>query len=239
MCTAFSLDFSRARSVFFTEPYYNLDRKWALFDTGRMVSVLTTTPLLFGWGNAVGIAGVATELSSKRLGHAARLIEHVLEASVAAGEGPAVLFARDPRLYERVGFGTVDFVMRGQLPSHESWEFQSPMRTDEVQSIYTAWSEKDADRLRRDERRWALWDWNFRVCSRYSDGYLASEPGALREAIFTSQPEPLPLPDEAEWFGQTRISEMLELPLQEPVQELHLMTRSCPGVPQMFMTDQF
>ncbi len=239
MCSGFDLDFARARSVFFTEPYYDLGRKWALFDAGEMVSVLTTTPLLFGWGRAVGVAGVATLGRGKGQGHATRLIEAVLHQSAEAGEGPAILFASDPRLYQKLGFETADYVLRAELPSHESWENQTPLRTDEVQAIYTCWSEQDLHRLRRDDRRWALWNWNFRVCSAYADGYLASESGALREAIFTSQPEPLPMPEEGEWFGQSLISDLLELPLNNAKRELQLMTRNYPGVPLMFMTDQF
>ncbi|MEZ0327149.1 MAG: GNAT family N-acetyltransferase [Fimbriimonas sp.] len=239
MCSAFDLDFLRARSVFFTEPYYDLTRKWALFESGEMLSVLTTTPLIFGWGSAVGIAGVATLASAQRQGQAARLIARVLEHSRESGEGPAVLFAANPRLYERLGFETVDHVLRGGLAGDDSWELQNPLRTEQVQAIYTTWSEQDINRLRRDERRWALWSWNFRVCSSYSDGYFASEPGALREAIFSSQPVAMPLPEHSEWFGQSRVSDLLELSLRAPQRELHLMTRQCPGVPLMFMTDQF
>ncbi len=239
MCSAFGLDFLRARSVFFSEPYYDLARKWALFDAGQMVSVLTTTPLLFGWGPAVGIAGVATNSRCARQGYGGRLLHEVLDRCRADGEEAAVLFAANPTLYERAGFQTVDHVLRADLPSHESWEYQSPMSTNEVRNIYTHWAEQDLNRLRRDERRWALWNWNFRVCSSYSDGYLASEPGALREAIFTGQPEPLPLPSGAEWFGQSLVSNLLELPLENTRKELHLMTRNCSGVPVMFMTDQF
>ncbi|PNA17660.1 hypothetical protein C1X78_26005, partial [Pseudomonas sp. MPR-R1B] len=89
---------------------FDLDRKWALFEGGEMVSVLTTTPLLFGWGPAIGIAGVATAVNRRREGHAGRLIEQVLRAAARDGEGPALLLAKDVALYERLGFEPIDRV---------------------------------------------------------------------------------------------------------------------------------
>ena len=59
LCTVFELDFFRAQGLFREEPLFDIDRKWALFERGEMVSILTTTPLIFGWGKANGIAGVA------------------------------------------------------------------------------------------------------------------------------------------------------------------------------------
>ena len=52
LCDVFSLDLNRAYDVFFSEPLFDLDRKWALFEGREMVSILTTTPLIFGWGRA-------------------------------------------------------------------------------------------------------------------------------------------------------------------------------------------
>jgi hypothetical protein len=43
MCGVFGLDFNRAYDVFFTEPLFDLDRKWALFEGNEMVSILTTS----------------------------------------------------------------------------------------------------------------------------------------------------------------------------------------------------
>jgi hypothetical protein len=35
------------------------------------------------------------------------------------------------------------------------------------------------------------------------------------------------------------MADQLELPLENPTVDLYLMGRNVPGIPQMFMTDQF
>ena len=89
---------------FFTEPLFDLSRKWALFDKGRMVSILTTSPLIFGWGRAFGVAGVATRLECRGEGYASRLLNSVFEESQALGEPAGLLFAKgqDPVRSERL-----------------------------------------------------------------------------------------------------------------------------------------
>ncbi|MER3466893.1 MAG: hypothetical protein C4340_07395, partial [Armatimonadota bacterium] len=47
LCDVFDLNPARAENVFRSEPFFDLDRKWALFEGERMVSCLTTVPLLF------------------------------------------------------------------------------------------------------------------------------------------------------------------------------------------------
>jgi GNAT superfamily N-acetyltransferase len=239
LCDVFTLDFRRAHDVFFSEPLFDLGRKWALFEGREMISVLTTTPLTFGWGNAIGIAGVATRREARRRGHASRLIREVLRRSETAGEGPALLFAREPQVYEKNGFERLDRVIRAPLPVAPVWEPDLPMTTRAIQDIYDAWAQRDPSRLRRDRRRWKYWSWHFRICSVFRDGYLCTEPGTLREAIFSPNPCLLSLEPGTEWFGTTAMADQLGLGFAESVLELYLMGHRFPTVPQMFMTDQF
>ena len=238
LCDVFSLDYNRAYDVFFAEPLFDLRRKWALFEGQEMVSILTTTPLTFGWGRAVGIAGVATQPDRRAEGHATRLLQRVLRESEKAGEGAALLFARDASLYERNGFEALDRVIRAPLTLGVD-EPADSLSPEEVRAQYDAWAEQHPDRLRRDDRRWRYWNWHYRIAWPFGDGYMCYEPGVLREALFTPGATSLPLPAETEFLGTTLIADQLELPVHDPVVDLYLMGRAVPGVPQMFMTDQF
>ena len=65
---------------------FEVERKWAYFRAGRMESILTTVPLLFGWGRAIGIAGVATRHASRGQGFASELVRETLKCADTAGE---------------------------------------------------------------------------------------------------------------------------------------------------------
>lgn len=238
LCRAFDLDFNRAYDVFFTEPFFDLNRKWALFEGREMVSILTTTPLTFGWGKAIGVAGVATDPDRQREGHATRLLQRVFRESERRGEGPALLFARETELYAANGFEALDRVIRAPLlvcPENDS----APVGAPYIRERYTAWSEAHPDRLRRDDQRWSYWSWHYRIASEFSNGYICHEPGVLREAIFDGTHPAMPLPADTDFLGTTLLADTLELPLGEPVIDLYLMGRNTPGIPQLFMTDQF
>jgi len=237
MCDVFGLEFNRAYDVFFNEPYFDLDRKWALFEGPEMVSILTTTPLEFGWGRAVGIAGVATRESKRGEGFASRLLQRVLRDSERAGEAPTLLFAQDRKLYERNGFEPlveiVRGVVRGEPQEDDPGELLDP---EEVEARYAAWANESPDRLRRDAQRWGFWRWNYRLASEITGGYLCYEPSVVREAIGTGAPAALA---GVEWFGSTLVADELGLEFSRATIELTLMGHRVPGVPQMFMTDQF
>jgi GNAT superfamily N-acetyltransferase len=238
LCDVFDLDFNRAHDVFFAEPFFDLNRKWALFEAGRMVSILTTTPLEFGWGRAVGIAGVATLPQLRKEGYATRLLQRVLRESERNGEGPALLFAREPALYERNGFEALDRVIRAPLRLvPETMTDSIPNET--VESLYNAWASAHPDRLRRDARRWRYWRWHYRLAWEFGDGYLCHEPGVLREALFSPAASALPLPVGTEFLGTTFMADQFEIPVYDATVDLYLMGRSIPGIPQLFMTDQF
>lgn len=231
LCEVFELDFGRARPVFFSEPFYDLKRKWALFRAGRIVSVLTTVPLQFGWGLASGIAGVGTLMQERGQG----LGRQLLEAALSDGT-PAYLFAKRKDLYEEVGFCVVDSVVRGTFaPTAHSVE--DPLTFDEVQDIYTAWSESEESRLRRDSQRWAYWKWHLRLCDRFGNGYVCREPGMIREAI-RGEGE-WPVATNEEFFGLVSMAERLQLPLASTEHDMYLMALGTDRVPQMFLTDQF
>ena len=97
-----------------------------------------------------------------------------------------------------------------------------------------------SNRLRRDERRWRYWNWHYRICTPFQTGYICPEPGVLREAVYSTPVERLPLSEGLEWFGTRFMAGSMGLSFSGPVTEdLHLMGRNFPGVPQMFMTEQF
>ena len=93
LCDVFQLDFNRAYNAFFTEPYFSLQRKWALFEGPQIVSALQVVPLEFGWGPAIGIAGVSTRESFRNEGYAGRLIQKVLREYERNGVETSLLFA--------------------------------------------------------------------------------------------------------------------------------------------------
>ena len=74
-----------------------------------------------------------------------------------------MLFATDLRLYEQLGFEGLDRVVSGPITS-------LPLEVDlptyefaELKARYNAWSIEHPDRLRRDDRRWRYWQWNYRL----------------------------------------------------------------------------
>ncbi len=240
LCDVFGLDFDRAYNLFFEDPMFDLRRKWALFEGREMVSILTTTPLEFGWGRAYGVAGVATRTDRRREGHAGKLIERVHREAQRLGEGAALLFAKELGLYERQGFEPLDRVVRAPLATVPEEIVPPTMHVEEIRAMYAAWADGHPDRLVRDRKRWTLWKWHFRECNPFGDGYLCFENDTLREGLWSEPAMALPLPAGTEFFGTTLIADMLELPLAAPpTVELYVMGRDIPGVPQLFMTDQF
>jgi GNAT superfamily N-acetyltransferase len=239
LCDVFDLDFYRAQSLFREEPFFDINRKWALFEGGEMVSILTSTPLVFGWGRAVGIAGVATLPNRQREGHARKLLQRVLVESERAGEGPALLFAADTRMYEAVGFEGIDRVVRGPITSLPLEINLDPISLDDLRLKYETWSSHDNDRLRRDEQRWTYWKWQFRESFAYKDGYLCLENGQVREVLLSGTEKKLPVPIGTEWVGLSSMTDLLEIPLGAVSVPMYLMGYNFPGIPQLFMTDQF
>lgn len=240
LCDVFGLDFDRAQGLFYDEPMFDLRRKWALFEGTEMISVLTTTPLEFGWGRAYGIAGVATRTERRGEGHASKLLERVHSEAKRNGEGAGLLFAKELGVYERTGFEPLDRVIRAPIATVPNTDISPPMHIEEVRAMYAAWAEGHPDRLRRDRKRWTYWKWHFRECYSFVDGYLCYENDTLREGIWSQSQSALPLGKNAEWFGTTYMTDLLEVPLASPPTiELYLMGRDVPGVPQLFMTDQF
>lgn len=239
LCDVFTLDFGRAHRIFFTEPMFDLNRKWALIEDSEILSILTTVGLEFGWGKAIGIAGVATREDRQRQGLASHLLDAVLKQADADGEPGALLFAREPALYAKAGFEIMDEVIRGPIEvvpekgPFEIWDYE------QVQEHYNHWALQDPNRLHRDDRRWGYWRWNLRVCSQFGDGYICSEAGTVREVVASEPVKEWPLPAGAEWFGLASVAKQIGIPLKTQESSLHLMARHVPGCPQMFMTDQF
>lgn len=239
LCSVFRLDPARARTVYYSEPLYDLSRKWALFADGVMASVLTTSPLQFGWGRAVGIAGVATDPAHRRKGLASLLLERVLQAAEEAGEGPAMLFAHEHTLYSRLGFELVDEVVRGPLLCSAPPEPGRVLSNSEALRLYDRWSSQSPDRLVRDEAGVRRWSWSHRHCEEVGGGYVCVEPGMVREAWLPGSPSRWPFPQGTEWVGLSGVAASDDVPVRSRSRELLVMARGFPSPPQMFMTDQF
>ncbi|MCW5940052.1 MAG: GNAT family N-acetyltransferase [Fimbriimonadaceae bacterium] len=239
LCRVFDLDLSRARSVFYSEPLYNLGRKWALFEDGEIRSILTTTGLEFGWGRAIGIAGVATDPVHRGRSLARHLIEEVLQAAEAAGEGPAILFAQNRDLYLRCGFEEVDEVVRGPIEADLDSEPGEPIGLEEVRQLYARWAAESPERLVRTQARWEYWVWSYRPAERFGPGYICVEPSLVREAVPLHHSDRWPVSPGTEWVGLRRVIKALSVPVGPTSHELVLMGRGLPGPVQMFMTDQF
>lgn len=235
VCDVFELDFARARTVFFNEPLFDLTRKWALFENRQMVSVLTSVPLTFGWGKAVGIASVATRPSQRGQGYATELLRTVVETYRARGEEGAYLFAQDPSMYVRMGFEPIDDMVRVPLPPKE-YDSGPLLPYEEVVRTYDNWATKHPDRLIRDSKRWKAWRWGMRACSPAPGGYICIEGSVVREAIFEGEIE-WPVGQMTEWVGLRSMCSSVGLkPGEKTAQLLALGTMRRP---QMFLTDQF
>lgn len=239
LCEVFDLDFARAQGIFYNEPMFDLHRKWALFENGRIQSILTTVPLEFGWGRAIGIAGVATRLSERNRGLAGELLRQALAASEAGNESAAFLFAKETTVYARMGFKVLDRVVRAPIKSVAGPLSTDPMPVEDVMAAYEKWSESHPDRLRRDIRRWSYWKWNFKVCVPFMEGYLCPEGSLVRECLTHGLEHGWPVSPGTNWLGLTTMAAQMGVPIGHGETELLLMGRNAPGTPQMFMTDQF
>lgn len=239
LCSVFGLDLERARSVFFTEPFFDLRRKWAVFQGGRIVSMLTTTPLDFGFGRAIGIAGVATVPEARGQGLAKLLLQRVLSEADASGEPRALLFAHDPRLYESVAFDPIDRVVRGAVRTAPVFDVPEPLPMERVRELYDRWAAASPRRLRRDDRRWSYWGWCLRVCEQIDAGYVCVEGSTIREAVDVPPGQTWPVAPSTQWVGMGRMTSALGIPVQDAVPDLYVMGRAMREVPEMFLTDQF
>ena len=239
LCDVFSLDHARAGTIFYSEPFFDLNRKWALFVDGKIVSILTTTPLQFGFGTAIGIAGVGTMSAHRTKGYGQMLLEKVLTHADAMGEQHALLFAHRQSLYSRVGFELVDHVIKGTLEGQHNLPYGSAMPQAQVQEIYADWAKANPLRIIRDDRRWKYWHFVYRECYPCDGGYIASETNMIREAIMTGLPPEWPVTNGGEWYGLRSMTRSLCVPLLSEKEELLVMARNFPDIPQMFMSDQF
>ncbi len=234
LCRVFELDYIRAEQIFFHEPFFDLNRKWALFDDGIIRCVLTTVPLHFGIGDAIGIAGVATAHDHRRRGLGQRLVEAAL-----VGEERVLLFAKAEGLYRRSGLSVIDHVIRARFEDVPIDADAEVLTFEEIQQVYNAWEVGSPFRLQRDATRWEFWKWNLRMCSQVPGGYFCQEGDTVRECVYDAPPARWPVFENAEWLGLRSMATRLELPLRGEQEELILMGKGFPEPPQMFMTDQF
>jgi len=204
-----------------------------------MISILTTSPLRFGWGKAAGIAGVATLPEARGKGLAAKLMEAAMAACRQQGESAFILFAADARLYERLGFRVVDDVIRGEVSASAPGDDPRILDQGEVRTIYTKWSSASPDRLVRTSQKWEAWTWTLKHCEDRGSGYVCIEPVLLREAILPAVKGAWPVPQGTIFYGMTRTAEAIGVPLISSRKEMMVMTHGFPEPPVMFMTDQF
>lgn len=241
LCESFDLDAHRARPIFFQDPSFDLSHKWALFDGDEMHSILTSTPMEFGFGGATGIAGVATRPESRGQGYAAKLIESVAAQFRAGGIDGLLLFATNTKLYESLGFEELDTVVSGPIATDGDDEiWRAPLEAAEVQARYTSWLGSRPEWCLRSSSRWKQWSWSARVCEPVGDtGYVCFEGTTIREAIVPETLRQWPVPAGTEWVGLATVTRQLQIPVAcNPTGTLLLgkSLKSCPG---MFLTDQF
>jgi hypothetical protein len=230
------LDHGRARTAFFSEPYFALDRKWAYFKEGKIVSILTVVPVEFGDGKGIGIAGVATTEDHRGEGFAGELLNTVCIHYSANDAGRALLFARAESLYLKAGFRELDKVFVQPLAPGRAGH-PKPVDRNIVRSTYNAWAEADDHRLRRDDARWNYWSWTFRTPLALNGGYFCYETNRIREIIPTY--ERLPISDMVDFYGTAEVAKNIGVELTNPTVDLLLMGRHFDYVPQIMMTDQF
>lgn len=233
------LDISRARPVFYDPVLFEPNRKWAVFEDGRMCSILTTTGLTFGWGRCIGIAGVATHPEKQGRGFAQRLMETVLDVAAKDGEGRAMLFAHQQTLYKRLGFVLNDDVIRAKIQARGAPKECDQLAIDVIHEQYKKWSDLDENRLVRTPDRWRYWGLSCRACEPFLGGYACLELGMIREAVTWETDSKWPVHMSTEWYGLRSVARDCGVPIKRPSVELLFMTRGITGQPQMFMTDQF
>lgn len=239
LCEVFSIDRHRAEGVFYNEPGFDLNRKWALFESGHMISILTTNPLQFGPYSGMGIAGVGTLESYRGKGHAANLIRAALDHGDRHGEHFALLFAQVPEVYESCGFQVIDDVVQGPIRSSGAMLTEDVLGHEEVADIYERWAESSSSRLTRTELRWRIWQWGLRSCEPQGDGYICYEGLTVREAIMPKDLDAWPVPPKTDWIGLSSLTESLGVPMDGKPMGMKLMGRNLSFRPEFFMTDQF
>ncbi|MBS1716837.1 MAG: GNAT family N-acetyltransferase [Armatimonadetes bacterium] len=240
LCNTFAIDFERAYAVFFNEPLFDVRRKWALFENGKILSILSTVPLEFGWGRGIGVAGVATAFERRGEGLASELLNEVMRVASEGNEGATYLFARELGLYERNGFRLLDTVIRVGIVPNNTMPTGDSLIPDKVAEIYDRWALGHPDRLQRPVERWAYWRWTMKLCMPFGSGYMCTEGGVVRECISSELLQSWPVPRATDWLGLTTMARQMGVPMSgRPRVELYLMGKDAPSVPQMFMTDQF
>ena len=236
LCTAFDLDATRARSAFFSEPYFDLKRKWVYFLDGRIISILTVVPISFGDGDGIGIAGVATVDEYRDRGIAKELLEFVFRHYDELGMGRALLFAKNAALYERAGFVELDRVFIQPLPPGRSSQPRQ-LDTEEVRVVYDQWASEDTRRMRRDDDRWKYWTWTFKTPLEIDGGYFCYESSRIRELL--PKFHRLPTADLVDYYGTGELAKDLGIEIDSATVDLLLMGRGFDYIPRLFMTDQF
>jgi hypothetical protein len=160
-----------------------------------------------------------------------------LSSAEAEGEGRALLFARRPDLYQKVGFEILDEVIRGEVMGADGDESWWEVKWEEYQSAYEAWAAGDPRRLLRDSLRWRYWQWSMKVPYRREGSYVVWEAGRLRELLPPYVGLPVGAP--REWMGLAGLTDRLGVRLGSREHEMWLMGYGFPFVPEMFLTDQF
>ena len=232
LCATFELDFTRAQPIFSSEPFFDLNRKWACVDDGEIVACATTVPISFGKVRGVGIAGVATNPKFRGKGVGGELLETVLK-----NETHALLFAKDERLYSSHGFTLLDEISTILMPGSDLPIEPIQKKRLDVREMYEKWVSEDDSRLHRDDKRWEYWDWSMKSPYQLGSGYVAVELGRVREMLPTYSS--LPFSEPLEWYGLSSMAEKLGIPNRRKQPDLFLMGRGFDFIPEMFLTDQF
>lgn len=167
MCEAFMLPLAPARSLFYKDPYFDIEKKRVLVKDGQVVSCLTIVEMPMWIGQAAvrvaGIAGVGTRPAHRRQGYAGRLLRETLGLLAQQGYGLSALFPYSYVYYRRFGWECAGTQYRlvlspTWLPRFADARYVRaalPSDLPDMQRLYDAYSRHKTGRCLRDAKRWA------------------------------------------------------------------------------------
>ena len=176
MCRCFELDPALARSIFYSDPFFDLTRKRAVVDrnSGKLLSILTAVPtaLRLHGGTALpvtGIAGVGTEPALQNRGYARLLFNQSLSCLASEFQEPlAALVTAQPVLYLRLGFQHCATTVDWRAPSAAFPEYieganvhllsqnEKLALRPELRALYSERISSQSGQFIRSEQRWEL-----------------------------------------------------------------------------------
>ena len=190
LCAVYEMPVELAAPIFYTDPYFDLENKRALFVDGSVVSALTLIDSPLWIGQAIvpfaGIAGVATLPHERRQGYASALICDSLQVAAKRGYAFAALQSNRLDYYRQFGFEVVSNqpvygIDPNSLPHSDEAARVRPLTEADlpaIAKIHADWSQGRTGWAVRDEKRWQYLYQLAKTCMVYhgvtgqAEGYL-------------------------------------------------------------------